>query len=151
MTLNLSYDSMLSFRDRYISGMWNYSLVCRFQQIQIHRHHLGCVKRCRGYRRYHVSSDVSGKHHLYSLVWYAGRRFLWQLRRKTGYVATDDMVDRIIRRGILSAKGLWHDSHCLLVTVQTGMVTSVCATLGLFTFLIHVSVHLVNSSLFDKN
>lgn len=44
---------------------------------------------------------------------------VWQLkRRKTGFQSTDELVDRIIR-----------------LTVQTGLITSICATIDLALFL----------------
>lgn len=65
---------------------------------------------------------------------------MMQRKHKTGFTATDDIVNKIIRSKskilITRDVGITHNDA---VTVQTGMITALCATIDLILFLASVS------------
>jgi hypothetical protein len=68
---------------------------------------------------------------------------LRQRKHKSGFSGSDDAVDRIIRRECnCSWNKLLLPTFILSVTVQTGMITAVCAIIDLIVFLSVVSAAL---------
>ena len=70
-----------------------------------------------------------------------GFRTYLKRKHKSGFTGSDDAVDRIIRCACHEPTSLCLCLHVpTLVTVQTGMVTAVCAIIDLITFLSVVSI-----------
>jgi hypothetical protein len=61
---------------------------------------------------------------------------LWSLsRRKTGFSATDGMIDRIIRCPYPSPTSVTQKLTFLVVTIQTGLLTAILALADMICFL----------------